>query len=213
MDLNFIQTTHDWALGIPLGWVPPVPGSGSKAVTGNVFFQDKVFSLDELAYTLWSGALIADVDFSRCGDLDYVPPGIAMQTSATGQTASSAQIAAAAQRLHDAGLIWHFDPTDSNAWRMAEGFDVAVQGIPIGNVDQADRYRIAHNDGSPALDLDGVAYMIWLQWWSEPSIIKAAHAVADELGIRRLDVVGQAIGTLTAGMRTGLIYITRTHDL
>lgn len=211
MDGHFITTAHDWALGIPLGWVPPTPESASDVVVGHVFFQDQIVPLDQLAYTIWTAALIGDVDFSRCGDPDYLPPGVATANRPTGIPPSPAQVAAAAQRVHDAGLIWHFDPMDPHAYRVAEAFEVAVQGVPLGNVDRADVYRIAHNDGSAALDLDGVAYMVWLQWWSEPTVVKAAQAVADELGIRRLDVVGRAVGTLIAGMRAGLIYITRTH--
>lgn len=134
------------------------PRDRSHAVIGNVLFQDKIVPLDELAYTLWTAALIGGVDFARCGEPGYVPPGIAMQKSTTGQPASPAQMAAAAQRLRDVGFVWHFDPTNADAYRVAEAFDVAVQGIPIGNVDQAERYRIAHNDGSPALDMDGVAH-------------------------------------------------------
>jgi len=82
----------------------------------------------------------------------------------------------------------------------------------LGNVERPDSYRIAHSDRSPALDIDGVAYMIWLRWWTDPTLIGAAHYVAHELGIRRLTVVGQAIATLLAGMRVGLLYIAGVHN-
>lgn len=149
-------------------------------------------------------SLYADVQLNAIKEGESIVP-------TTGSTASPEHIAEAAQHLRESGLIWHFDPTDSSAYLEAEPFEVAVQGIPIGNVGQADRYRIAHNDGSSALDMDGVAYMVWLQWWSEPRLVKAARAVADELGIRRLDVVGRAVGTLVAGMQVGLVYVAKVH--
>jgi hypothetical protein len=211
-DTQFLTRPHDWGLGIPLGWTPSASPSASTDVVGHVFFRDQIVSLDALAYTLWTAALLGDVDFARCGDPDYSPPGVARLHSSTGTLYSPAQIAAAAQRVQDTGLLWHFDPMETSGYQAAEHMEVAVQGIPLGNVDRADRYRIAHNDGSPALDLEGVAYLVWLQWWSEPAVGKAARAVADELGLRRVDVVGQAVRTLTAGMRTGLLYIARTHN-
>ncbi len=210
-NLNFITVAHEWALGIPLGWVPPSSSDKSGGVIGNVLFQDHIIPLDKVAYAMWSDALVGGVDFSRCGESDYLPPALAIEKHQTGKTATPQQITDAALHLSDSGLIWHFDPMGSSGYSEAEGFEVAVQGVPFGHVPGTDRYRIEHTDGSPALEIDGVAYMVWLQWWREPSLVKAARAVADDLGIRRLDVVGRAVGTLTAGMRAGLLYIAKTR--
>lgn len=207
-----VMTSREWALGIPLGWVPPSSSDKSSKLIGHVLYQDRVIPLDQIAYTIWTDALIGEVDFSRCGDRDYLPPGLAIEKRHTGQTASPEQIADTARHLRENGLVWHFDPTDPNAYRKAEGFEVTVQGIPIGNVDRSDRYRIAHNDGVPALDIDGVSYMLWLRWWSDPSILGSAHYVAHELGMRRTEVVGRAVGALIAGMRVGLVYVARGKD-
>jgi hypothetical protein len=204
---------RQWALGIPLGWVPPSTASKSGLIVGQILYQDRVILLNKIAYAIWYDALIGRVDFSRCGEANYLPPALAIEQRQTGQTASPKDIADAAQYLQESGLVWHFDPADPHDYREAEGFELAVQGLPIGNVDRADRYRIAHNDGSPALDIDGVPYMIWLKWWREPRLVRAAYAVADELGIRRAEVVGQAVGTMVAGMHVGLIYIAKVHKV
>ena len=211
--MDSVIAPRQWALGIPLGWVPPSFADKSGLVIGQILYQDRVIPLNKIAYALWYDALIGRVDFSRCGDADYLPPALAIEKRQTGKTASPEEIADAAQHLQESELVWHFDPNDPRGYREAEGFELAVQGFPIGNVDRADRYRIAHNDGSPAIELDGVPYMIWLQWWREPLLVRAAYAVADELGIRRTEVVGQAVGTLVAGMNVGLVYIAKVHKV
>lgn len=211
-DSEFLTRPHDWGLGIPLGWTVSASASAEPDVVGQVLFDDQILLLDVLAYTLWSAALLGDVDFARLGDADYCPPGVAALHSPAGTAYSPVQRVEAAGRVKEAGLLWHCDPRDASGYHAAETMTIAVQGIPLGNVDRADRYRIAHNDGLPALDLDGVSYLIWLQWWNEPVVGKAARAVADELGIRRSEVLGQAVRTLIAGMRTGLLYIARMHQ-
>ena len=202
-------TARHWALGIPLGWVPPSPAQSN--LVGHVLYQDRIIALDKVAYEIWNDALIGRVDFSRCGDGDYLPPSFDSKKDPSGTTASPDEITVVAHHLRDIGLLWYFDPYASRSYREAEGFELVVQGIPFGNVGRVDRYRILHTDGSAALDLDRVPYAIWLQWWREPRLVRAAHAVADTLGLCRTEVVAQAVAMAVAGMHVGLIGIAKVH--
>lgn len=205
--MNDILTPRDWALGIPLGWNSP-SDDRAMTMTGNILYDDRLFTLDRLAYILWSDAVRGQVDFAQCGSADYFPPTFLVEKQKTGRTATPSQLADAARCLTDRGLVWRFDPTDTNGYRQLEQFEIAVQGVPVGNVDRADRYRINHNDGSPALDTDAVSYLLWLQWWTDPHMLGAVKYVGRQLAIPTVDVLGRAAATLVAGMSVGLLYVS-----
>jgi hypothetical protein len=209
--MNDILMPHDWALGIPMGWTQP-SSDRTRSITGNILYQDRIFTLDHLSYILWSDAVRGQVDFKRCGTADYTPPTLAIERQNRGLTATPSHVADAARRLIDRGLVWHFDPNDTDGYRQFEQFEIAVQGVPVGNVNGADQYRINHNDGSPALDVDAVSYLLWLQWWTDPHVLGAAKYVGRQLAIPTVDVLGRAAATLITGMSTGLLYVSGVHN-
>jgi len=152
------------------------------------------------------------VDFGQCGTASYLPPALAIEKRNTGRTASPQQIGGAAHRLVDLGLVWHFDPSETVGYHQLKQFEIAVQGVPVGNIDRPDRYQINHNDGSPALDTDAVSYLLWLQWWTDPHILGATKYVGHQLAAPLKDVIGHAAATLMNGMSVDLLYISGVRN-
>jgi len=209
--MDTILTPHEWALGIPLGWNPLSNEPHGTTLTGSVLYQDRILTLDPLSYLLWSDAVRGQVAFEQCGTAPYLPPTLAREKRNTGRTASPEHIGGAAHRLVDLGLVWHFDPSETIGYHQLAQFEIAVQGVPVGNIDHPDRYRIHHNDGSPALDTDAISYLLWLQWWTNPHVLGAAQYVGHQLAIPLKDVMGHAAATLLHGMSVGLLYISGVH--
>ena len=210
--MDIMLTPRDWGLGIPLGWNPRSNGQHGTPLTGSVLYQDRIIPLDRLSYILWSDAVRGQVDFEQCGTTSYLPPTLAIEKQKTDRTASPSHIDEAAHRLVNLGLVWHFDPSEPIGYHQLAQFEIAVQGVPVGNIDRPDRYRIHHNDGSPALDTDAVSYLLWLQWWTDPHILGAAKYVGHQLAAPLHDVMGHAAATLMYGMRAGLLYISGVHN-
>lgn len=108
--------------------------------------------------------------------------------------------------LQHEGVLWSWDE-HLNPLTWWTQLVLHPLGQPLGDNGQRGLYHIGRNIDQPALGLDEVSYMLWLEWYDTPQLDQSVRIIARDIQQPVEDVLGRAVATMANAMRANLLYV------